>query len=158
MAKVSEMKKLSIKSIMGLSREDDTHKFMIEKAKNQTVLCAIAGDVTGYRQLATQFGKSFALVGTFVAQNLITGENFEASQLFLPKDAADNLVAQFDQRKELEGFINFACQVKVVEDKGQGFMYITTPIRDAKATTRRNELLSLFAALPAQIGSGKKAA
>lgn len=154
------VKKLSIKTVIGIDREGDTKAYMIEKAKSQPDIVAFSGEVVGYRQQATQYGKSFALVGTFVGLNLETGEYFEGAQLFLPKDAADNLVAQFDGRKENDAYVAFSCIIKVVPDKAQGFMYITRPVQDATAITRKGELIKALAAIPLtkQIANGSKKA
>lgn len=165
MTKPTYRKTLKIKEMLGIDRGIDVKQHLTELAKKSPDLIALAGDVRGINEISTQYGKSFKLIGDFVAENLETGECFEAGAAFLPKDAAEQLKAKFDARVAQGGddepYVNFACVISVVPDKAQGFMYITKPAYDPRAITRKSELRdalkSAVKALPAP-DKGKKVA
>ena len=159
------LKKITIKEITGMGRDktvDDVKRSRLEQAKNNTELAVIAGKVTGYGGKATQYGESLFLIGSFIAQNRMTGEVFKSGKCYLPKDATENLVAMFQGRTVNDQYIKFQLSVTVVEDSSAtGYTYICQPTRTAESVTEEAEMLASIAALPApkpqaKLASNKK--
>ncbi len=154
-------KSLSYKLLAGIPemQDEEVKAHMKELAKTDTVLAAIAGEVTGYNVKNGQYGENIAFSGTFVAQSAITGEVFETTKIFFDKGFADQLRGRFDTRKDADEIIKFSCQISVVKHaKSPFFTYMTTPLRTPEAITRRAELLGTLASAPLQIAAPKKAA
>lgn len=141
MADIKKLKKISTKDIMNLT---EAQTLEIAKSKKQD-LYVIGGDVAAYGIKPTTFGPAPFVLGTFVAQNSITGERFASSKAYLPNDAAENIMAMFDKRS-VDDPVHFVMSVSVVESKKSknGYTYMCEPVRDTSLISREAELVKLL--------------
>lgn len=152
MSQVKQLKKISVKELFGLKRGDDgaaNIKKLIETGHEK--IFRISGYVTGVASKNTQYGESVALLGQFIAQNLVTGELFKSSKAYMTKDFAENVAGQFKSRSDQNNGIEFKAEVSVVKDSSvaTGYSYVVNPIETEETKSWEQKQLSDFAALPA---------
>lgn len=145
------LKKVTIKSVMGLTREADMKEFCkgLLKDKKEVEIVAVAGKVTGWGGKVNQFGESQFLIGRFFAINRQTGEQFKASKAYLPKDITENIIAAFDKRGDVNSAVEFSTTIKIVPDAAQGYTYICEGLETPDTINEDAHLLSKIASLPA---------
>lgn len=151
--KITILSKMTLKEITGnrALTTDEYKAKMKELSVSQAEIAAISGEVTGFGEKSTNFGVSTYLVGSFVAQNRLTGELFKATKAYLTGGASEEIVAKFRQRAAAEDTVRFQLTVTVVPDvkSATGYTYVIQPIKTPEVINREAELLATFAALPA---------
>lgn len=150
MTNKSEVAKITLKVLAGLTREGDMKAAMYKLAEQKGDFVAIAGDVHAYGVKQGALGDSVMFVGQFVGVNRNTGEVYEATKLYLPRGLADEIKSKFDARTDGNP-ITFNAEIKPVlaKDAVMGFQYIYKPISTAESLNRSNQLLGQIQALPA---------
>lgn len=156
-------KSLSYKKIAGFVdlTEEETKQKMKELAQSDTVLCSVAGEVTGYTIKSTAYGPNIGFTGNFVVRSEITGEVFESTKMFFDKAFSEIIQGRFDKRAENAEGVSFSCSVAVVKhNKAPFFTYMVTPLRTPEAISKRDALLATLDSAPkvAQLAAPVKTA
>lgn len=143
------LKKITIKEVLELGREMTTeqvkaHFTNLANEQPGREIAALSGDVTGFGTKTTQFGESIYFTGVFFAQNRETGALYKAAKIYLPRDAAENLVASFGGRQQADDSIRFTMIVRLTPDPSQGYTYVCEGIKTPQSINREAELLSMF--------------
>ena len=148
---VEQVKKITLKEVLGLKTTDDARKLYMDAAKGKKPVVRIGGDVSGTGTKHTQYGESIVLYGTFVAANLLTGEIFESSKCYLPTESAEQIRDAFAARRDEYASIGFDFVFSVVESSksGTGYTFMASTEKTPEQISRRAELLGKFKALPA---------
>jgi len=152
MSTIKTLKKISVKELFGLKRNDDGKAKMQELVKSgHKEIFVISGRVTGFASKATQYGESFALLGQFLARNQINGDVFKATKCYLPKDFTENVIGTFQNRSDESGAIEFTANVSVVEDSSSatGYTYIVEPVTTAESMAWEAKAMQSLLAIPA---------
>jgi hypothetical protein len=140
-------RKISSRTVVGKIKKE----WITPKA---TPLFQVIGQAYGVREGNSDYGKWAALVGTFEAVNLITGEAFAAPECFLPEPFNGMLVRQLTGSDKVNA-VDFAYEIGVKEpgpDATVQYEYTCKPIHDPTAGDPLKALrarIPKFAALPA---------
>lgn len=153
MSNIKNLKKISVKELLGLTRTDDAKAIMADIVKKfgSKPLFRIKGNVTGYAEKKTQYGESFMLIGQFIAQNFETNEIFKSGRAYLPKSASEEIVGQFKSRSEAQNGVEFTADVFVVTDTASatGYSYDVRPIATVETLAWEAKAMQEMLALPA---------
>jgi hypothetical protein len=156
------VKKITIKEIIGIPKDEDTKVYMTKLSSESPEIAAIVGDVTGFGGKMTQYGESFFLTGSFMAQNRMTGEVIKSGKMYLPKDVTETIIASVKNREHATDATSLHLTIKVVPDLSQGFTYICEPVKTIESVSREAEmegqLLALGAPKPLKSLAHKKTA
>lgn len=121
MAKTAPIvRKLSVKSIIGRkpkAPDDDNVKMLVR----------FYGVATGTKTGESNFGPWCALIGSFKAINLETGEEKRAGTCFLPDVALDMILPQLAPAKVNAVEFGFDIGVKKDDDSATGYIYVAEP-------------------------------
>jgi hypothetical protein len=145
---LNNVRKLSAKTIMGKIKKDWIPE------KGSTPLFQVIGQTYGIREGEGEYGKWTALVGTFEAINLKTGEFFSGPECFLPEPFNSMIANQLKGEGAVKA-VDFAFEVGLKPpgpDSTVQYEYTCKPINDPKQGDPLKELrarLPKFAALPA---------
>jgi len=141
-----KLKKLSVKGVTGLGTKELK---AVAESKNPNI-CAFTGEAHGFRTVSTQFGESKFITGIIFAQNMQTGEVFQAGKAFLPTDFTDELIARLESRKDNFDSVEFGVQISVTpSDKGgYGYEYVTEAIKTPDIIEKESKYTQKFLALP----------
>lgn len=152
MSAIKKLKRISVKELLGFKRGDDGAAEIKKLLANGVEkIFRIKGSVTATTSKTTQYGESYALLGDFIAQNLLTGEIFESSKAYLPKSFTDDIVGAFKSRGDASSGVEFTAEVAIMTDtaSGTGYSYDVTPIQTAEHQQWKAKAVMEFAALPA---------
>lgn len=150
MSQTVPLKKITLKEVCNVKREDDARAYFLAAAKEERELCMIVGEIRGYGSKASQYGESNFLTGFFMAQNRATGKIYKASKAYLPNDITEELIAAFQSRKTEDEIIKFQVTITAVQaDTPTGYTFVTEPARTPEAVNRESEMLQTFLAVPA---------
>lgn len=142
-------RKISAKTVMGGKMKKD---WIPEKGSKP--LFQVIGQAYGIREGQGDYGKWTALVGTFEAVNLITGEFFAGPECFLP-EPFNSMLANKLKGPEKVNAVDFAYEIGVSPpgpDDTVQYVYTCKPIHDPTAGDPLKALrsrLPSFKALPA---------
>lgn len=147
------VKKITCKQLAGIDRaktKEETVELMKKIADEKPDYAAIVGDMTGYGTVASQYGVTTFLTGSFQAINRNTGKMYKASKVFLPKDFTDVVKAAFDGRDKQNAGVHVHCTISVVKDSSSatGYTYISQPIKNPESINRDAELSAMLVSLP----------
>jgi hypothetical protein len=121
-------RKISSRTVMGKIKKE----WITAKA---TPLFQVIGQAYGTREGNSDYGKWTALVGTFEAVNLITGEIFAAPECFLPEPFNGMLAGKLNGASKVNA-VDFAYEIGVKEpgpDATVQYEYTCKPIHDPTA-------------------------
>lgn len=151
MADIKLLKKITIKDVLEIKRGEDSKSVLSSLAENDTEICVISGEVTGYGVKATQYKASHFFVGMFFAQNRTNGKIFKATKIYLPEDFSENIVTTFNNKSEGTDSVRFQVSIKVVKDTSSnaGYTYICEPIKTPELINKEAEMMATFLQLPA---------
>jgi len=148
MSDLKAQKTLTIKS-MGINIPVGGGDFL-----GKTVL-AVTGVIDGYFMKNTNYGESICLTGDLVVANLISGEMFEGSQIYLPDDYAQKAAKALDSEAGTVITLDEPLQIAVAQsDKaGRGYTYVVRKLQTIEAVNKKKQLAEMLmakvAALPA---------
>jgi len=129
----SFLNKMSMKTLLGATKKSTIADMLKEgKIKTGHVVVKIVGEVQGTKKGETTFGEYTAFTGTFLARNLINGEEYQSGVLFVDKSATDAIVAKLANINEgdvLEIALQVALQAN--PDSNVGYNYVTMPLQSA---------------------------
>ena len=117
------------------------------KDADRVDLVKIAGVSTEAKVGQTDRGEYTALLGEFIAQNLLTGEMFQAGKCILPSFLSEQLAAALRASTSVE----FAMMIGAKADKTAvtGYTYTARPLVNAQPTARLQALLDASGIAPA---------
>jgi hypothetical protein len=129
--------KMSVKDIIG---KVPTHKVNVtdpltgaSEVKVQGIaqhIIRLVGVVVGAKVITTSVGESIAFSGQFEATNVLTGESYRSASLFLPTDAANQLMVKRGMSKSA---IEFAFDIHVKPSGGAyGYDYESVPLGETE--------------------------
>lgn len=128
---------------------------------NKTV-ALVTGKATSYGIKITTYGESTRLDGSFMVANAITGEVFEGSSIYLPKDYAESVANALNKSEGGEVIIGnnetpleIICSPSLKSSRGYAFI-----IRDAstpKVIQARQEMAAALTGALAQLPAPEKA-
>lgn len=128
------VKKISAKAVMG-----DVKKMVRDHADGDVVpLLNAYGRATGFKTGSSDHGNWTSFIGNFEAVNLMTGEEFQARQIFLVEPLQGMLLDQLSGAESVD--FAYTLAVVVNEKLPTGYEYRITPITELK---RSDELESL---------------
>jgi hypothetical protein len=152
---VTGLRKISVKTVVG--------RVPSPPEKGTKALMIVYGQAQGSVTDQNDYGEYTALVGTFEAVNLSTGEVFAAPRCFLV-GGFDKMIAQrLDKGAEA---VDFAFEVGIKapgDDSNQKYEYVIKAIRDPKSKDPLEDLRATVKGLPqlaapsadAKAGKGK---
>jgi len=150
--KIALVGKISVKSMLGgkpKAPETDKPEYLVQ----------MVGIATSIKTGTSNFGDWTALLGSFQATNMETGETVRSGMLFMP-DVALNLIIPSLNNKDNKG-VEFGFNIGVKKDAASsvGYIYVAEPIFDA---AENDPLEMITKKLPKldnvkQIGKDKKA-
>jgi hypothetical protein len=105
-----------------------------------TPLAKIAGTTTQAKTGQTEKGQYTALLGDFVAINLLTGAMYTSGKCILPNFISEQLASAL----ALSQTVDFALEigVKQDDDSATGYIYTVKSLRDAAPTDKMKELMA----------------
>jgi hypothetical protein len=145
---INPTRKISAKTVMGKIKRDWIPD------KGSVPLFQVIGQCYGVRKGVSDYGEWIALVGTFEAVNLKTGEVFAGPECFLP-EPFNGMIAEKMQGANAANAVDFAYEIGIKppgEDSTVAYEYTCKPIHDPRAGDPLKELrarIPRFAALAA---------
>ena len=127
--------------------------FATDKVKEMIALIgkriiAVAGEVEGSFVKTTYYGDSIGFSGEFVARNLITGETFSSTKIYLPQGFSETLEGKLNKKSD-DSTIKFSCEITVGEtDKGKGYTFVVTPIQTPEVVQKKAALFKQLEQVP----------
>lgn len=118
------VKKVSAKTVVGANI-----KKLLDKSGENTPLYTVIGIATGIKTGISTYGDWACLTGQFRATNMITGELFQGSHMFLP-DVAHDMAAvalSSDGVESIEIAFEIGAALTDAED-GAGYEYSVRPL------------------------------
>ena len=106
-------------------------------------LIQVEGFAMDYFMNHTKFGENVGFKGDFVAVNLLTGEVFESSAIFLPKQFTETLQAKLEATQG--GEVQFSGVIKATESEKSPLGYawiLDMPETEARVNRRKQLLLA----------------
>lgn len=103
-------------------------------------LLKIVGETTEAKTGQTDKGEFTALLGDFVAVNLLTGEQFQSGKAILPNFISEVLRAALNASQS----VSFALEIGAKGDESAltGYVYTTRSLVDAEPTDKMKRLLA----------------
>ena len=146
------IKKISVKTVVG-----DVKKMVASGEFTGGPIMRVLGHVEELKHGETDNGPWIALLGTFEATNLLTGETFNASKCFLPDVLGDMVVAQLQRAKaeDANAAIQFGADVgiKLEPSSAVGYTYMATPLTQKSADPLEALRLEVSQKAPLQLAA-----
>ena len=140
------VKKLGAKQILG-----DVKKVVAEKCENDGDSCkvySIFGVTNGFKTGTSQYGEWISFIGVMEAINYQTGEQFQATNCFIP-EPLQSLIQNAMRESESVEFA-FSVYVKRRDDTKEGYEYIVEPHKKAQESDPLAALRALVPTEPKQ--------
>jgi hypothetical protein len=152
MVDLIEVKKLSIKTVIGNVRE---LLRTIEKDKGGIDLYVLGGVATGFSTGTGNYGDWTKIQGDFLCTNLITGEVYKAPATFVQEPVQGFLLNALSTHGDVE----FMVRVRLMRDDSSpvGYTYILTPVLNAEQTDKLKNVRNRMAAFVAEALPAPKA-
>lgn len=153
------IRKITVKTVIG-----DVKKLVSGGSitENNTPVMRVLGHVTDLKGGQSDFGPWVALLGTFEATNLLTGEVYAASKALLPSIISELVEAQLAhaQKGDTDASLQFAVDVTVCPDDSVaiGYTYGVIPLIQKAADPLDNLRLEVSEKAPLQIEAPKEKA
>lgn len=144
------LKKLGAKQILG-----DVKKVVKDECKKDGDVYkaySVYGIANGIKTGTSQYGEWCAFIGQMEAVNYVSGEQFAATQCFIPEPLETMLRTALESNDSVE--FSFTVDVKRRDDLKNGYEYLVTPHKEAQESDPLAQLRAL-AAPPAKT-RGKK--
>jgi len=158
-AKITPLKKLSVKSICGtlkmvdfyIPKNDEAGKPLVDdkgRAILQPIerkLCRIAGTANAIDSGESTYGVWFSLLGEFAATDYQTGEIFVGRSAFIPGAMGDALIAALESahKEDASSTLKFSVDISAVvspRDENK-YEYVVRPVIESDV---RNEAVALL--------------